>query len=57
MSIPRDPVKYCNVYKQVGCSHVDGYLCDVDKCDIKVFMEIEPTNITIQDSYGRDIER
>ena len=29
-----DPVKGCPVYKNEGCSHVDGYLCDYPDCDI-----------------------
>jgi len=29
-----DPVKHCPVYKEIGCSHVDGYLCDFPDCSI-----------------------
>ena len=29
-----DPVYSCLVYKQYGCSHIDGYLCDVKKCNL-----------------------
>lgn len=29
-----DPVKHCRVYKEDGCCHVDGLLCDFPKCDI-----------------------
>tara|TARA_R110000787_G_scaffold62470_3_gene141262 strand:+ start:1337 stop:1516 length:180 start_codon:yes stop_codon:yes gene_type:complete len=29
-----DPVRSCDVYKKIGCSHVDGYLCDMKTCDI-----------------------
>jgi hypothetical protein len=29
-----DPVKHCSVYKEIGCSHVDGYLCDYPDCSI-----------------------
>ena len=29
-----DPVKHCPVYKEIGCSHVDGYLCDFPDCCI-----------------------
>jgi hypothetical protein len=32
----KDPVKHCDVYKEDGCSHVDGYLCDFEKCDIRL---------------------
>lgn len=30
----KDPVLYCLVYKEIGCTHVDGYLCDMETCDI-----------------------
>ncbi len=36
------PVKHCLVYKSVGCAHVDGMLCDMSTCDIKVLAEITP---------------
>lgn len=29
-----DPIKQCEVYKQIHCSHVDGYLCDMKTCSI-----------------------
>jgi hypothetical protein len=29
-----DPVKGCDVYREVGCSHVDGCLCDYPQCEI-----------------------
>ena len=29
-----DPVKGCDVYKNVGCTHVDGFLCDYPNCSI-----------------------
>jgi hypothetical protein len=31
-----DPVKHCLVYKQDGCCHVDGFLCDYNTCDIRL---------------------
>jgi len=34
-AIMSDPVKYCRVYKEIGCSHVDGYLCDMKTCSIR----------------------
>lgn len=34
-ALMNDPVKYCQVYKEIGCSHVDGYLCDMKTCDIR----------------------
>ncbi len=30
-----DPVYECEVYFHKGCSHVDGYLCNMDTCDIR----------------------
>jgi len=30
-----DPVRHCEVYKEIGCAHVDGYLCDMGTCDIR----------------------
>jgi hypothetical protein len=27
-----DPVKYCELYRNEGCSHVDGLLCEMDTC-------------------------
>ncbi len=29
-----DPVRSCDVHKTIGCSHVDGYLCDMKTCTI-----------------------
>ena len=29
-----DPVYHCNVYREEGCSHVDGMLCDFPNCSI-----------------------
>ena len=29
-----DPVKHCEVYRVIGCAHVDGYLCAMETCDI-----------------------
>lgn len=31
-----DPIYNCEVYKSEGCSHVDGFLCDMKTCDIRV---------------------
>lgn len=30
--LDKDPVKYCNVYINTGCSHIDGILCDYKAC-------------------------
>lgn len=32
--IAPDPVKHCPVYREIGCSHVDGFLCDMRDCQI-----------------------
>jgi hypothetical protein len=29
-----DPIYNCQVYNTVGCSHVDGLLCDMETCNI-----------------------
>ena len=29
-----DPVKICLVYLREGCSHVDGFECDITQCEI-----------------------
>lgn len=29
-----DPVKHCNLYKEIGCSHLDGMMCDFPKCSM-----------------------
>lgn len=33
-----DPVCHCDLYKEKGCSHVDGYLCNFPDCpELKKF--------------------
>jgi hypothetical protein len=32
--VGKDPVRHCAVYKEIGCSHVDGYLCNMSDCSI-----------------------
>lgn len=32
----KDPVKYCNLYKEEGCAHVDGILCDFETCSMRI---------------------
>ncbi len=27
-----DPVKFCEVYKEEGCAHVDGMYCEPETC-------------------------
>lgn len=42
----RDPVKHCNVYRTVGCAHVDGMLCNMQTCAITVQVEVKPQSVT-----------
>lgn len=28
-----DPVYYCDFYKEYGCPHIDGVLCEMKTCD------------------------
>lgn len=30
-----DPVRFCEVYKEEGCPHVDGALCDMRTCSLR----------------------
>lgn len=32
LSSKDDPVRECEVYRQSGCAHVDGPLCDMKTC-------------------------
>jgi hypothetical protein len=29
-----DPIRGCDVYKNIGCAHIDGFLCDYPNCSI-----------------------
>lgn len=51
-----DPVRGCEVYKNNGCSHVDGYLCDYPDCSIrKNYMSIqEKIDILAKQCYSYD---
>lgn len=31
-----DPVKVCEVYKEQGCSHVDGFMCEPNTCSMRI---------------------
>jgi hypothetical protein len=48
-----DPVKHCILYKKLGCSHVDGMLCNFDTCKERLYTEIweleEQLNIPLKD--------
>ena len=36
----QDPLKKCYLYKEEGCSHVDGFLCNVDTCKERLEHEL-----------------
>lgn len=38
----QDPVRYCKVYRAVGCAHVDGMLCNMKTCDVVVHLALMP---------------
>ena len=29
-----NPIRHCSLYKNEGCAHVDGLLCDFPKCSM-----------------------
>jgi len=31
-----DPVKHCDLYKDEGCAHVDGFLCYFETCSMRL---------------------
>lgn len=35
-----DPVKYCCIYKEFGCAHVDGSLCNFSSCNERIKQEL-----------------
>ena len=34
LDTPEDPVAHCPVFKNIGCAHVDGMICDMKTCNI-----------------------
>ena len=48
-----DPVYKCNVYKEDGCAHVDGLLCDFPECDINNDFDT-PLSKAIRKARGGD---
>ena len=32
----KDPVTHCKLYREEGCAHVDGYLCDYETCEMRL---------------------
>lgn len=52
-----DPVKGCPVYKNEGCSHIDGYLCDYPDCDImKKYMKNADDEDRVIDAARKGLE-
>ncbi|KFZ25614.1 MAG: hypothetical protein KQ78_02188 [Candidatus Izimaplasma bacterium HR2] len=38
--LKKDPVKKCKYHRDIGCSHVDGMLCDMKTCkELKEYKE------------------
>lgn len=36
-----DPLCCCEFHKQVGCTHVDGILCDVNTCNTRTDYQLQ----------------
>ena len=35
LRVDEDPVRSCDLYKEEGCPHVDGLLCDMQRCRMR----------------------
>lgn len=48
--IAPDPVKHCKVYKEFGCAHVDGPLCNVNTCTIEMYTSrtVSPLGVKVR---------
>ena len=53
----KDPVTHCPVYKAESCPHVDGYLCEVETCDIITNWVRDRNNITIEEYHQIVMQR
>lgn len=51
-SVSPDPVKHCEVFKSLGCAHVDGPLCDMQTCNIQVKATITPYAVNFVSRKG-----
>jgi hypothetical protein len=49
-----DPVKGCDVYKDIGCTHVDGFLCDYPNCSI---LKGYKMNERINELFGQALDQ
>lgn len=45
-----DPVMHCELYSKEGCTHVGGYLCDMNTCDIRQKF-LNGTLKSVEDQY------
>lgn len=52
-----DPVHSCKLYKDEGCAHVDGMLCNFDECrerkEYDLWLLEEQLGIPYQDRYNK----
>lgn len=44
-----NPVLNCKVYRNCGCSHVDGPLCNLKTCAVSVTKTFTPTKVSTND--------
>jgi hypothetical protein len=52
-----DPAKHCQVFKTVGCSHIDSFECNIHTCNIAVTTIIKITPTSKQAMYGDAVTR
>lgn len=56
--VSKDPLKHCEIYKEQGCSHVDGFLCNVDTCEERIeFVKLKGQNMKKLYSFYWDCGR
>jgi len=48
-----DPIRGCDVYKNIGCAHIDGFLCDYPNCSI---LKEYKMNQRIQDLTNKELQ-
>lgn len=52
------PARSCKLYKEQGCSHVDGYLCDFPTClMLKKYEQSSILTILEQKDVGAEYEQ
>lgn len=52
-----DPVKHCEVYRKIGCSHIDGYLCNYPDCDILGAYVDKMVDLAVESGFFEDAEK